>query len=186
MQDDELASLLAAPPAGEYAAYAGIGSRDTPAAICADMTRIAAALERRGLTLRSGGARGADAAFEAGTSEAREIYLPLTGWRGSDSALHPLTLGAAAWDEALAIAERLHPAWDRVRSDRARALLARDSFQILGRTLTSPSRFVLAWTPGGEDSGGTGQTIRIAQCYGVRVLNFHDEALCDAVVSLLA
>lgn len=46
--------------------YAGIGSRNTPADILDLMTHLARRLDSRGYTLRSGGADGADAAFERG------------------------------------------------------------------------------------------------------------------------
>ena len=53
--------------------YAGIGSRKTPHDTCDLMTKIAIALDNRGYILRSGGAKGADKAFEAG-SDTQEIY----------------------------------------------------------------------------------------------------------------
>lgn len=58
--------------------YAGIGSRETPPEILKLMTRLAGAMEQQGWLLRSGGARGADAAFEAGVTNPahRAIFLP--------------------------------------------------------------------------------------------------------------
>ena len=44
--------------------YAGIGARATPGAVLADMTVMAGWLARTGWHLSSGGANGADAAFE--------------------------------------------------------------------------------------------------------------------------
>jgi len=72
-------------------AYAGIGSRETPEDICALMTQIARALEERGFRLRSGGAGGADLAFEHGTSkpDQREIYIPWKGFNDSTSRYFP-------------------------------------------------------------------------------------------------
>jgi predicted Rossmann fold nucleotide-binding protein DprA/Smf involved in DNA uptake len=46
--------------------YAGIGSRETPKEICNKMTEIASLLEKQDFVLRSGGANGADSAFEKG------------------------------------------------------------------------------------------------------------------------
>ena len=46
--------------------YAGIGSRETPKVVCDMMYKIGAAHADLGLTLRSGGAIGADIAFERG------------------------------------------------------------------------------------------------------------------------
>lgn len=86
-----LASLFA-PANGSYAPYTGIGSRETPADVCADMGIIGAALEHRGFTLRSGGAGGADLSFERrgrGDPCAMEIYLPWRGFNNSASRFHP-------------------------------------------------------------------------------------------------
>ncbi|WP_048710246.1 hypothetical protein [Microvirga massiliensis] len=86
----DLASLFTLVP-NDPNAYGGIGSRETPADVCSDMTRIATALEARGFRLRSGGAGGADLAFENGTSkpDQREIYIPWKGFNGSDSPYFP-------------------------------------------------------------------------------------------------
>lgn len=54
--------------------YAGIGSRETPRSILDLMTAIARKLEALGYTLRSGGATGADTAFEEGVERLKEIY----------------------------------------------------------------------------------------------------------------
>ena len=58
--------------------YAGIGSRETPKEICNKMTEIASLLEKQDFVLRSGGAQGADHAFEIGISDQlmMDIYLP--------------------------------------------------------------------------------------------------------------
>lgn len=46
--------------------YAGIGSRKTPKKILEQMRNISSFLAKEGYTLRSGGADGADSAFEDG------------------------------------------------------------------------------------------------------------------------
>lgn len=46
--------------------FAGIGSRQTPQEILSLMRKTGASLTEKGLILRSGGATGADSAFEAG------------------------------------------------------------------------------------------------------------------------
>jgi hypothetical protein len=48
--------------------YAGIGSRETPQATLDLMNLIGFTLAQKGHSLRSGGAKGADSAFEAGAS----------------------------------------------------------------------------------------------------------------------
>ena len=54
--------------------YAGIGSRKTPIKILKEMTKIANFLNKKGYILRSGGAIGADKAFENGSGNKKEIF----------------------------------------------------------------------------------------------------------------
>jgi len=153
--------------------YAGIGSRSTPPAVLAVMTRIAERLSAHGYTLLSGGAAGADTAFEAGATS-KEIYLPRPNWKDRSGP------GAIAQpsSEAFRLAAILHPYWGKL-SDMAKALMARNSHQILGHDLRSPVDFVVCWTPDGcereEDrtmhTGGTGQAIALASRWGIPVFN---------------
>jgi hypothetical protein len=154
--------------------YAGIGSRETPPEILLRMTKGAAWLSSKGYTLRSGGAPGADSAFEAG-AESKEIYLPWRGFNGNPSPLYTIT------PEALKIAAEHHPAWDHC-SSAAQKLHARNVHQILGKDLKTPVHFVLAWTKDGGATGGTGQAIRIARRCEIPVFNFYFD---DCVPSLL-
>lgn len=58
--------------------YAGIGSRSTSQSVLDAITQVATKLGKEGWVLRSGAARGADSAFEAGAYAAhggKEIYL---------------------------------------------------------------------------------------------------------------
>lgn len=142
--------------------YAGIGSRETPPAVCAIMTRRAQELAHKGYTLRSGAAKGADTAFEAGAwgeLGQPEIWLPWLGYNGHLSTLIP---SPAAFE----MAAKFHPRWSKL-SDNVRKLHARNSHIILGADLKTPVEFVLYWTPDGTAFGGTGQGLRIAQAYGI-------------------
>jgi hypothetical protein len=65
--------------------YAGIGSRQTPDHVLAAITAVAKVLAERGYILRSGGAEGADTAFEKGAGKATEIFLPWRGFNQNDS-----------------------------------------------------------------------------------------------------
>lgn len=156
-------------------AYLGAGSREAPADILALMHRIAGALARLGWALRSGGAPGADSAFEAGAREAGGrigLYLPWRGFEGrtTDVVLHEAT--ARAYE----LAPRFHPGWDRLGRG-ARALHARNVHQVLGATCDNPASFVVCWTQDGATTaaetsartGGTGTAIRIASAHGVAV-----------------
>ena len=148
--------------------YAGIGSRETPHYVLAYFTHLANYLGRNGWTLRSGGASGADTAFEQGALT-KEIFIPWSGFQkrtirepGVLCIEHPL---------AREIAEKAHPNWAAC-SIGARALHTRNVFQVLGATLNLPSRFVVCWTKGGTGAGGTGQALRIARANNIPIFDF--------------
>jgi hypothetical protein len=157
------------PKVTEYTPYAGIGSRETPEDILGLMRGIALMLYERGYTLRSGGAKGADEAFEYGTPvmAMTEIYLP---WEGFNGKRMTIPEGNLALGEARSIAEKFHPNWDAC-SDGAKKLHTRNTFQILGHDCHTPSKFVICWTRDGNASGGTGQALRIAEDRGIEVYN---------------
>jgi hypothetical protein len=151
--------------------YAGIGSRETPDHVLMRMSDYAVRLGERGFVLRSGGARGADTAFEQGAPPThRRIYVPWSGFNGRSEGI------VVGEDERLRhIAQSHHPRWSACRTG-ARKLHTRNVAQILGHTQPAiPSRFVVCWTEGARGGGGTGQAIRIARAYGVPVYDLADE-----------
>lgn len=152
--------------------YAGIGSRETPSHILTLMTGIAEYLAIREWTLRSGGANGADSAFENG-AEAKEIYLPWQGFNGNASPLFRPT------PEAIKMAEKYHPAWHKLRRG-ARLLMARNCHQVLGLDLKTPVEMVICWTKDAAGGGGTGQAIRIARDLGIPVNDLADGITRDS------
>jgi len=133
--------------------YAGIGSRATPKDIKRLMQRISRQLSCYGYTLRSGGAIGADRAFESAYYGEKEIFTP-----------KDVTY------RAIQNAKLFHPAWDHV-SPYAQLLLARNSQIILGGNLDKPVEFVVCYTPEAREIGGTGQAIRVAKGHNIRVHN---------------
>lgn len=173
--------LFACPRDCRSRVYTGVGSRQTPQAICdAIFTPLAANLSTFGYTLRSGAAEGADTAFEQG-AEGPEVYLP---WRIFNNRRGPAFRVLHDYPEriqtaAAEIARLAHPAWHRLTAG-ARSLHTRNVFQVLGGDLDSPSRFVLCWTPDGAesewettfDTGGTRTAIVIASRNGIPVFNF--------------
>ena len=141
--------------------YTGVGSRSTPQDVLHLMTRIAMKMRDSGYILRSGGAEGADTAFEQGAGIDKEIYY------AND-----------ATPEAEAIAAQFHPAWHKCKPY-VRKLHGRNAFQILGRHLQEPSIYCICWTPDGctthmercYRTGGTGTAISIAEAYQLYIVN---------------
>ena len=170
--------------AGQPKVYAGIGSRETPSAVLAVLEALASVLARAGFVLRSGGAPGADTAFEDGADRgggAKEIYLPWKGFNGNRSERCVLP------EEAFALAEEFHPLGRGLRTKQAvHKLMARNCQQILGQKLDSPVGFVVCWTAGGRLLGGTAQALRIAAARGIRVSNLGNGATLREITSELA
>jgi hypothetical protein len=148
--------------------YAGIGSRETPSEFCNLFERVAFYLAQKGCVLRSGHAKGADQAFEYGCDKARgqkEIYLPWKGFELSNS-----DLIVEINKEAYKIAKEFHPYFYRM-SIGGQKLQARNSHQVLGKDLKTPSNFIICWTKGGKGEGGTGQALRIAKHYEIPIFD---------------
>lgn len=156
--------------------YTGIGSRETPQHMLTLITRIASVLDGMGYTLRSGGADGADLAFEEGATN-KEIYLP---WNKFNNSSSDLVYG----DNYLSnyIAKDLHPAWPNLKQG-ARRLMARNVNQVLGTDFNNPSEFVLCWTSDGCESheartsktGGTGLAISLASKLDIPIYNLSNK-----------
>ena len=163
--------------------YAGIGSRGTPADVLELMTSLSAALERDGMILRTGGAEGADMAFEAGISDPanRIIYIPWKGFSGRGDELNVVSSYTAVHAE---IAAGAHPRWGFCGRG-ARALHTRNVAQVLGDDCETPSEFVICWTVTGGAHGGTGQAIRIAEGAGIPVVNLRLEEARSAAEAYL-
>ena len=165
--------------------YAGIGARATPRPVLTDMTKMAGWLATTGWHLASGGAAGADSAFAGGAPGGqRTLYLP---WRGYNGHAGPdcRTLTPDELDGCMAVAARLHPAWNRC-SPAVRKLHARNA-AILGVTLGRPVDALVAWTPRAEIAGGTGMALRIAAEHRIPVLNLgamSPRAACERLLAI--
>lgn len=154
--------------------YTGIGSRKTPESILNTMTEIAQYFENNNFILRSGGAIGADTAFELG-SKNKEIFKP-----------------EQCNDEALLLASKFHPKWNSL-SDYVKKLHGRNAFQVLGINLNTPSKFVICWTPDGCIShkqrsiktGGTGTAISIADYYKIPIYNLNITRHYNFITSII-
>ena len=144
--------------------YTGIGSRSTPKVIQEMFENIATELSARGYILRSGGAKGADSAFERGCIGEKEIFLPWKGFEDSESEL------IVNDKRAFEIAKNFHFNWHKLTQG-TRKLHARNVHQVLGVDLETPSKFVICYTRNGEGGGGTGQALRIAEKYKIPIFD---------------
>lgn len=162
--------------------YTGVGSRETPKDIIELMEKIGFELASKGWTLRSGGAVGADQAFERGMFKCvgydqpygwtpAEIYLPWDGYedhhKNTHGNLNILPSYIKLDDERIAegMAMAIRPAWE-VCKQGARKMHTRNVFQVLGRTLDQPSKMLIAWTrldKHGNPKGGTATAINLAK-----------------------
>lgn len=157
--------------------YAGIGSRETPRQILKKMNEISAFLASKGFVLRSGGALGADSAFEAGCDH--------------KNGLKEIFYSKDATEKSIGIAMNYHPNPNAIKAkgDYVVALQGRNIQIISGRELNQNVSFVVCWTKDGKDSGGTGLGIRYALDNNIPVFNLYfDEDLAklrDFTLNLL-
>jgi hypothetical protein len=162
---------------------------------------LAAKLAGMEFTLRSGGAKGADQAFElgwldwyanqspwpSGENVRAEIYIPWDGYEKHDrdglfgATKSPKDVHFKVWEQAEQLAAKIHPAWDAKREDGtpvltqgAKTLHTRNVFQVLGPHLDNPSTMLICWakvTRGGNISGGTATAWKLARQHGVPCFN---------------
>jgi len=150
--------------------YAGIGSRETPYKVIETMQATSKFLSKYGYSLYSGGAEGADEAFEKGATN-KTIWLPWDGFNGK----FENGLDYVVPEEAKEFVSKYHPNPKRL-SEKAFMLMSRNAYQVLGPDLKSPVEFVLCWTKNGKASGGTGQAMRIAKDYNIPIYNFKTDS----------
>lgn len=174
--------------------YAGIGSRKTPDQVIKQMIWLGEVLGNKGWTLRSGGAEGADVAFETGCDNVgglKEIYLPVPRFNKSDSPLHEIP------KRAYALAKIYHPTYYGLGMF-AKKCMARNCMQVMGPNLVGileneVTDLIICWTPDGaekgedttKDTGGTGQAIRIATDYEIPVFNLKNKDALDRLTEFV-
>ena len=138
--------------------YAGIGSRETPQNILLEMTEIAKKLDSK-YVLRSGGAEGADKAFEAGATN-KQIFSP------KDS----IPLWAFTAVAELVAEQNWGVTLDKMKPFVQR-LIARNMMIMLGSNGDEPVKFVVCWTPDGKVVGGTAWALRLAEKCNIPIYN---------------
>lgn len=174
-----------------------IGSRETPKHILEEMQKIAIEIVNSGHMILSGGADGADNAFQTGAINAiMNMDIPLKEWNEMVKKhlaviipwdnFNMLSRSKFDWvynfddmktdlqDEAFQIMEKYHPSFKQLVGG-AKKLMARNGFQVLGHDLKHPVDLVVCWTKNGKPMGGTGQAMRIAKDYNIPIVNLKNE-----------
>lgn len=166
---------------------AGIGSRKTPLDVLQNMRVIGERVRATEGWLRSGGAFGADRAFEEGARDRCIVYLP---WpqKGEGAKFHSMTKAKcvvfddapkAAQDRARKSIDLFHPAPESLDFT-GRRLHLRNYFQVMG-WYEQPVSAVVCWTPLVDEKpqGGTGQAVRIAKAHDIPIYNMAMERWRD-------
>src|SRR5690606_12268679 len=154
------------------------------------MFDLAFKLSQEGWVLRSGGAEGADTAFEEGATNSfaehtHEIYLPWITFNNHDS----MSSGAIVpnrfdnWNKATEIARSIHPAWEKL-SPAAKTLHTRNCYQVLGKDLSTPSNFLICYAkPSGNSIvGGTRTAYELAKKHNIPCFNLYFDEHKERVV----
>lgn len=176
--------------------YAGIGSRETPAEVLEEMQKIAEKLESSGYKLQTGYKKrkgsiveeeGADKAFSSGVKKPanKELFGPdmvnETAMRVAYEVHSNLdNMGNYVynkWVDKLSKNNEKAVAEAKARefAEGAKALQARNTFQVFGRNLDTPVDFVLFYAEEKEGDlrpkGGTGQAVEMARRKGIPTIN---------------
>lgn len=171
--------------------YTGVGSRSTPSEMLDIIQNVASILGKQGWVLRSGGADGADSAFEAGCDAvqgSKKIYIPWDGFNGrQQDGQSVLTLDQGDRAGAIDLVKDVHPAYSAL-SRGALALHARNAYQVLGLYLDTPSKFLLCYAPVdkyGVPKGGTRTSWVLAQMFDIPCFNLGNYRDYERVTKLL-
>lgn len=170
--------------------YTGIGSRKTPHEVQLWMYKFAVKMCGKGIKLRSGGANGADSAFERGARREKEIFIHRNGHNGKRHNRLNIALDYLAPDkqeECYSKAEGIHPGW-RNCDDWARGMHARNILQIEG--VNGPlTDFVVYWTEYDgrlNPRGGTATAVNYAKSLGIPTFNLNIDAQKDALLTFVS
>ena len=171
--------------------YTGVGARTTPDRILDIMEHVGYVLAQRGYVLRSGGAEGADKAFEAGCDAAhgsKKIYIPWSGFNNYiPNGESIMTLDQGNRDGAIDIIKDVHPAFNRL-SRGALALHARNVYQVAGLYLDSPSQFLLCYASvdaQGIPVGGTRTAWVVARMFDIPCFNLSNDRDYERITKFL-
>lgn len=141
--------------------FAGIGNREISKETFDRIAKISRGLNRIGYTLRSGGARGSDSAFQIAYS------------RSGNSLIYRPDDDIPQWAYDMAV--KKHPAGHSLKTH-TKKLMARNCMIILGASGNSPVDFVLCYNNPlqSKSLGGTGFSVQIARSHEIPVFNLWD------------
>jgi hypothetical protein len=166
--------------------YTMIGSRETPEDILRLMGHIAEKLAGLHWTGRSGGANGADSALEEGCSRklcsSMEIYLPWEGFNGRSS-------DNRGYINTPKLLQKLHTLLGNDALVELRHFTQRNVYQLLGKDLSTPSKFVICWAKptgvGDNCKGGTGTAVKLGIANGVEIINLYHQHNVERMIKFL-
>lgn len=147
----------------------GIGSRETPDAVCERFVEMGAEARERGWWVRSGHADGADYAFERGALDHCIVYMPWPTFNKEKPVLG-ISRSQELRDEVLKIVYK-HEPYAKDLSDGVKLIKSRNIYQVLGENLETPSDVIVCWTEEGQVVGGTGLAIKVAMANDIPVIN---------------
>lgn len=171
--------------------YTGIGSRDISSIEYNLVVKIGSRMAELGYCLRSGGADGADEAFEEGCDLAegeKSIYLPWKNFNGywMGPSVYSLTGKQRAFARERLLELGVLPWFDNL-SNSSKLFHTRNYYQVVGSTEV-PSRVCIYiadidWK--GEPVGGTRTAVMVSKVLGVPTYNLRDneerEKLLDKI-----
>lgn len=158
--------------------FTGVGAIIIPSSIFKILYDIGIQLMADNWICRTGTAMGSDMAF-------RESYMAKLNNMEVYAAKDIISNAFNNAELARNIVRNYHPCYDRIQSEYAKALLARNVYQVLGSDLNTPSEIVFCYTDNGETVGGTSIAIRIAQHYDIPIVNLGNPKHLNAIVNYL-
>lgn len=162
--------------------YSGIGSRKLPKTKYRECFRLAKHLEEREYTLRSGNATGTDQAFAYGVRENAQIWLPTEDFNKDFKIMrknHKYLVIDNSDTEAFDSVYSYHPNVKALNHMSFR-MMARNYRQVVGRD-EPDSQFVICWTEGGAEVGGTAQAMRIAKARHIPIFNLFNMSVDEII-----
>ena len=142
--------------------------------------------------MQTGGCEGPDHQIEKGHAfiapKNVEVFIPWEGYNKRSK--QELSVQAGTCIDSMTIAKKYyeHPVKNKTWNDLsqgAKKLMARNGYQVLGKDLNTPVDFIICYTPKGEIVGGTGQALRIAKDYGIKVINLGNKEHLKTIINLL-